>query len=135
MITFLVLEELHTLSLVLEWSWRKGEILPSPVLTVVLAGELVIVNGPVHVGVVDQDRLTAEPCRRRTIITHDKNVGHNLTAVSRLCSRVRVIERTIGQLRSIDEARGREQIARVGPARRASGIIRRRADIDEYRPV
>jgi len=69
-ITFLVLEELHALSLVLEWSWRKGEILPSPVLTVVLAGELVIVNGPVDVGFVYLGGLNMRWREELTSIVH-----------------------------------------------------------------
>src|ERR1700730_6807707 len=107
----------HALSLVFERTWWESEVLPSPILAVALARELVIVGGPTHIGVVDQNRLAS--CR--SIVAHKKNVRHNLTAVSCLCSRPGVVERSAGQLRGIDQADRREQIARGGPhIRRAS---------------
>jgi len=114
-------EKANALTLVLERTWRKSEVLPSAVLTVVLTSELVTVEGPVHVGVVDQNGLAA----RRTVVAHQKNVRHNLTAVSCLCSRPGVVERSAGQLRGVDQADRRADAASYGFRSAAEAVIAR----------
>jgi hypothetical protein len=68
-------EVADALALVLEGTGREQEVgLPTAVLAVVLAGEFVVVQRPVHVGIVDLDSLAAKPARPRAIIGNEEDV-------------------------------------------------------------
>src|SRR3954469_10036951 len=115
-------------ALILEWARRGAEVLPATVLAVLLAGRLVVIQRAVHVGVVDQHRLAAG----WAIVAHQENVRDGCAAVARLRGSPGVVERTTGQLRRVDEAHRRKQVARRRPhVRDAAGVARRRPDIGE----
>ena len=129
----LLCEIAYALTLVLERAWWESEILPSPILTVVFVRELVIVEGTVHVGVVDQNGLTISG--RWTIIADEENIRHHLTAELCLCSGPGFVE-CAAVLRCINKARRGKQIASISPdIQRTSCVIWRWTNVNEDRRV